>query len=177
MGGEPGSSAAGERYVVVGRVRGVHGLRGWVRVESYTRPPENLLNYNPWHVRDGGAWRPFELVAAKPAARGFLAQLRTVDDRDAARALTGCDVAVRRSQLPPAESGSFYWCDLVGMEVVRATGEALGRVESLQETGAHDVLVLEGTPRQLVPFVFGPIVKAVDPEEGRIVVDWDPEPR
>lgn len=176
MGGEPGSSAAGERFVVVGRVRGVHGLRGWLRVESYTRPAENLLNYNPWHVRDGGAWRPLEFVSGRPAARGFLVHLRTVDDRDAARALIGADVAVRRSQLPPAEAGSWYWCDLVGMEVVRTTGETLGRVAALQETGAHDVLVIEGAARQLVPFVTGPIVKTVDPQEGRIVVDWDPEP-
>src|SRR5690606_21539208 len=102
VGGEPRSSAAGERFVVVGRVRGVHGLRGWLRVESYTRPAENLLNYNPWHVRDGGAWRPLEFVSGRPAARGFLVHLRTVDDRDSARALIGADVAVRRSQLPPA---------------------------------------------------------------------------
>jgi 16S rRNA processing protein RimM len=102
--------------------------------------------------------------------------LEGCDDRDAAAALMGQQIAILRSQLPSPEAGEYYWADLVGLLVSNTEGVALGRVDSLLETGANDVLVVvqDGVER-LIPFVQGQFVKDINLEEGRMLVDWDPD--
>jgi 16S rRNA processing protein RimM len=162
----------GERRVVVGRVAGVFGVKGWVRVFSYTDPPANILDYGPWLVGTE-APRPVRVLDGGVHGRGIVARLEGIADRDAARALIGAPIAVQRSRLGPPGEGSYYWFDLVGLEVVNEKGERLGTVEDLLQTGANDVLVLRGDRRRLVPFVRGSVVKAVDVEAGVVTVDWD----
>jgi len=86
-----------------------------------------------------------------------------------------CEIGVRRDQLPPAAPGEYYWHDLLGLDVVDLHGEALGRVDHLLETGANDVLVVQGERERLIPFVPGKVVMRVDLEGGVIQVDWDKE--
>jgi 16S rRNA processing protein RimM len=104
-----------------------------------------------------------------------VAQLEGIDDREAAGELVRHEIAVPRSELPPAEPGEFYWVDLIGLEVETLEGVVLGRVVDLVETGANDVLVVQGDRERLLPFVQGQCVRSIDLDSGRMTVDWDPD--
>ena len=129
-----------DRRVLLGRVIGVHGVRGGVKVESFTEPRGSILDYQPWTLRHDGAERRVGVRALVREGR-VAAQIDGVDDRDAAAALLGAEILVERDQLLPAKPDEFYWVDLEGLAVSNLDGEALGRVERLFSTGANDVLV------------------------------------
>jgi 16S rRNA processing protein RimM len=148
-------------------------VRGWVRVFSYTQPRENILHYRPWHLKLGGDWREYELAEARQHGKGVVARLSGCEDRDAARLLMDVEIGVRRDQLPAARGDEYYWADLQGLEVRTLGGDLLGRVNYLLETGANDVLVVQGERERLIPFVAGQVVRAVDLDRGEIRVDWD----
>ena len=103
------------------------------------------------------------------------AKLEGIEDRDAAKAWVGSEVAVERDRLPDTDEGEYYWFDLIGAEVVDAGGRRLGRVQGLMETGANDVMVVRGERERLIPFIVEQVVKAVDLDARRITVDWDSE--
>ena len=165
-----------EEYIVIGRISGLYGVRGWVKVFSHTQPRDNILAYATWYLKRQGAWAVSELETGRVQGKGVVAKLKGCDDRDAAALLMGCDIAIRREQLPKAAPGEYYWAELTGLEVVNLEGVGLGVVDHLLETGANDVLVvLKDGEERLIPFVQGPFVKKVDLDEGLITVDWDPD--
>jgi 16S rRNA processing protein RimM len=164
-----------KKLVTLGRIAGVHGVRGWLKVHSYTEPRENIVAYGEWTVTGRGAPCRMTVEAGRRQGGNVLAKLRGIDTRDEAHAWIGAEVAVEREALPPCEPGEYYWTDLEGLEVRTVHGVALGRVDHLLATGAHDVLVLAGAPQRLIPFVPDEIVREVDLEAGIIVVDWEPE--
>jgi len=169
-------STSQERLVVVARIVGIYGVRGWVRVESYTAPPENVLNYRRWHLRRGGGWEPVELLEGQPHGKGLVVRLQNLTDREQARTFIGTDIAVPRSELPPLEEGEVYWADLQGLRVETVRGQSLGVVDYLFATGANDVLVArDGKRERLIPFVRDQVVTRIDLDAGVVVVDWDPE--
>jgi len=165
------------RRVPVGRIVGLHGVQGWIKLESWTEPRTKIFDYHPWLL----ATAPdavTEVTGAKgrPQGKGLVAQLPGVDDRDTAAALVGSDIYVAREQLPPPGKDEYYWVDLEGLEVVTTEGTALGRVNHLFATGANDVVVVrDGERERLIPFIQGSYVCSVDLSGGRMVVDWDPE--
>lgn len=163
----------GERLIVVGRVAGLFGVHGWIKVFSETDPRENILRYDPWVV--GSAGESFRVIEGRRHGKGLVARLAGCDDRDQAAALVGREIAVRRDQLPPPQPDEFYWVDLEGLAVVHVSGRPLGQVERLFPTGANDVIVVRGERERLVPFVWGDVVRDVDFDAGRILVDWDPD--
>lgn len=170
-----------DRPVVLGHVSGLFGVKGWIKVYSYTRPAYNVLEYSDWLIGRQEAWRPFRVLDAREQGKTLIAQLAAdsgdapLPDRDAAAALIDLQIAVDRAHLPEPQAGEYYWFDLVGLDVVNRDGAALGTVKAMMETGANDVLVLDGDRERLIPFVVGEIVDAVDLESGRIVADWDPD--
>ena len=164
-----------ERLVVVGRIEGAFGLAGWVRVFSHTRPRDNLLKYAPWYIEGGSAWRQVQIAETRAAPGKLFVRIAGVADRDAARALTGHQIAVQREQFGSAPAGEYYWADLIGLQVVDLAGREFGRVVAMRETGANDVLVVEGAERHLIPFVAGRVVQEVDLDRGTICVDWNAE--
>lgn len=159
--------------VIVGRISGVYGTRGWVRIYSYTEPRENIVSYQPWYLRKGGDWRQAEIAEGHQQGKGVVARLAECDDRDQAYALIGSEIAVRRDQLPATAPGEYYWSELQGLEVLTAEGVSLGRVDHLLETGANDVLVVKGDRERLIPFVMDEVVLEVDLEQRVLRVDWD----
>ena len=167
-----GENENGAARVVIGSIAGVHGIRGWLKVFSHTRPRENIFTYSPWLVETAGGWREYRLLEGRVHGKGLIARLEGLEDRDAARALTGAAVAIHREQMPPLAEGEYYWCDLIGCTVVNLEGRELGRVTEIRETGANDVLVVEGEERQLLPLVMEKIVQDVDLDRRRIRVDW-----
>lgn len=164
------------RLITIGRISGVYGVQGWVKVYSYTEPRENILKYTPWRIRRAERWETIAVPEGRRHGKGVIARLEGCADREAARALIGADIAVERGRMGDTAPGEFYWADLVGLEVINREGVALGRVDHLIETGANDVLVVADDGRErLIPFVPDLYIDEVDLEGGRMVVDWAPE--
>lgn len=163
------------RRVRIGRIVGVHGIRGELKIESWAEPRERIFDYQPW-LLETAPGRVEEVSGAHGGSRGkgMWARLPGVDGRDAASALIGTDISVDRALLPAPAEGEYYWADLEGLDVVDLDGVSLGRVSHVFATGANDVLVVRGGEREhLVPFVQGQFVHEVDLAAGRIRVDWD----
>jgi 16S rRNA processing protein RimM len=160
-----------EKWVVLGRIAGVYGVKGWVKVVSETDPPANILGYAPWRLSQGDRQWEVELEG-RPHGKGVIAHLRGCDDRDQAARLVGATIAVDRERLPPAAEGEYYWTDLEGLRVRNLQGIELGCVDHLFETGANDVMVVRGERERLLPFIDSVILR-VDLPGGLISVDWD----
>lgn len=146
-----------------------------MKVYSYTDPPENILGYGPWLLKRGNEWRRAEVEDGKRHGKGLIAKLRGCDDRDAAAAWVGAEIAIRRSQLEALEPGEYYWTDLIGLRVLGTDGTEYGVVAQLLETGANDVLVVKGDRERLIPFVLEQVVTRIDLEKGELRVDWNPD--
>lgn len=168
-------SAVARKLVTLGRISGVFGVRGWVKVESYTEPRTNVVEYDVWTLRSRGQDRAIEVEEGQGHGNQVVAKLRGVDDRDVARSLVGAEILVERDRLPPCAPGEYYWTDLEGLEVRTPRGEVLGKVDHLLATGSNDVLVLTGEPERLIPFVLGSVIHRVDLEAGFLVADWATE--
>lgn len=164
---------SGQHLLTMGRLGAPYGVRGWLKVHSYTSPPDNILRYQLWWVRLNGEWKALRLCEGRPHGKSLVARLEGCEDREAVRALVGADVAIERSQLEEPEEGSYYWADLIGAQVVDGAGNEFGRVDHLIDTGVQDVLVVRGEREYLIPFVRGHFVREVDLAAGRIVVDWE----
>lgn len=169
-----------ERLLTIGRIAGLFGVRGWVKVFSYTRPREGILNYDTWWLSRPGGPVSYRLAEGRPHGEGIVARLDGIDDRDQATDLVGSEIAIRLSQLPPTAAGEYYWTQLEGLRVVNLVGEELGHVSGLFETGANDVMVVKATGdgsgarksnERLIPYVTR-VVREVDLEHGVITVDW-----
>jgi 16S rRNA processing protein RimM len=167
--------SAERKWVILGRVSGVFGVKGWLKVQSYTEPHDNIVGFGAWTLRMNGVDRAFEVEDGHSHAGSVVAKLQGIDDRDRARELVGAEIVVVREQLPATAAGEFYWMDLEGLEVRTTSDIVLGKVDHLLATGANDVLVLDSTPQRLIPFVMGAVVKEVDLGRGLIVVDWSPD--
>jgi 16S rRNA processing protein RimM len=167
------SGSDGERLIVVGEIAGLYGVKGWVRVRSFTDPVGNIMNYQPWHIDHGGVTGPRRVEQVRQHGAGVVARLAGLEDRESARALIGAEILVLRSQFPAAVQQEYYWADLVGMQVKNAQGLELGVVVQVMSTGANDVLVLKGERRRLVPFIVPDTVRRVDLRDRVIEVNWD----
>lgn len=159
--------------ILVGRVSGAFGVRGWVKVFSYTDPKDNILGYNPWHLVKASADQIHEVVEGRLNGKAIVARLAGCDDRDIAESLRGAAIEIDSSQLATLAADEYYWSQLIGLNVVDKDGKPLGKVAEMMETGANDVMVLDD--RTLIPWVRGDVVKAVDLDLGRIEVNWDPD--
>jgi 16S rRNA processing protein RimM len=154
------------------RISAPFGIQGWVKLKTFTEFPDGLADHDRWWIGSGENWEGYSLqeFAARPAAT--VAKLEGVDDRNGAEALRGLEVVVSRKALGDAGPEAIYWMDLVGLEVVSLSGEALGKVGGLFETGETSVLVVNGERERMIPFI-PQYVKGVDREAKRITVDWE----
>ena len=177
--------------VILGRITGVYGVKGWVKVFSYTDPMEAIVDYNPWLIRaenrKNAPWSKVKLKAGKRHAKTVVAKLENCNDRDAAMSYIGTEIAIEKQQLEELTGkNEYYWRDLIGLRVINQQDVELGVVKSLMETGANDVLVVvseiepeEGTKTEtierLIPWTLNNAIIAVDLEQKVIEVDWDPD--
>jgi 16S rRNA processing protein RimM len=157
--------------VVMARVAGPFGVKGWVKLQVFTERVDGLLDYPVWWIGQDGGWEPVEVEQGAAHGAALVARLKGIDDREQAAVLRGRDVAVPRAELPRNEEGEYYWTDLEGLRVGNLQGEALGVVTGLLETGASQVLVVQSERERLIPFVSA-VVKSVDLARGELVVDW-----
>lgn len=162
--------------ILLGRIHGAFGVRGELKLESFTAPPATIFRYQPWILRDArGDERALDGARGRETAKGLVASFPGVTDRDAAEALRGSELWVPRSVLPPPEPGEYYWVDLEGLRVTNTDGIALGTVSHLFATGANDVMVVQGERERMIPFLEPDYIVAVDFDAGTVTVDWDPE--
>lgn len=168
----------------MGRVGAAYGVKGWLKLQSYTSPAQGLFDYQPWLLRrpavgPASSLEDLETLGQKHAlvegrvhGNILVAKLAGMNDRTAALHLTGYEILIRRSQLPALPAGVYYWADLIGLQVKNLQGRDLGRVTELLETGANDVLVVSGDGERLIPYVKDHYVICVDLSAGVMTVDW-----
>lgn len=159
--------------VVLGRISGLFGVRGWVRVFSYTEPREAFLQYKGLLLGRNGDWQSIKVAEGQRHGKSVILRLEGVDDRDQAAALIGTEIGVDRDELPKPEDGHYYWSDLLGLTVVHRDGTELGTINEMLETGAHDVMVVKGDTERLIPFVMNEIIIGVDLSNKQVNVDWE----
>jgi 16S rRNA processing protein RimM len=156
--------------VVLGRFGAPFGVQGWVKLQSYTEPPEQILAYRA--LRGGAEGSEVAVREWKRVGRGQLAvRIDGVATREAATGLRGTEVWVPRADLPPAAPGEYYFADLIGLKAVNREGDALGEVADILDLPAHPVLVLRGERERLVPLVPERLIR-VDLDAGRVTLDW-----
>lgn len=180
-------TAIPDDLVPVGHVSGAFGIQGWIKVRPYSEDADALLHARDWWLGmpdAAGGLREVELLQSKPHGEDVVARLMGVADRNAAEALQGATVQIRRSHFPPLDDDEFYWVDLIGLAVVNVREEPLGTVSGLIDNGAHPILRVEAprqaapeaekkTPRELlIPFV-DRFVQKVDQAAKKITVDWE----
>ncbi len=167
---------ASTRRILMGRIHGAFGVRGELKLESFSDPPDAIFRYRPWTLRTAqGAERELDGARGRSTAKGIVMQVPGVEDRDAAEALRGGEIFVPRSALPPPKPGQYYWVDLEGLRVVNTEGADFGTVSHLFSTGANDVLVAQGDRERMIPFLEPDYIVSVDFDAGCVTVDWDAE--
>jgi len=167
-----------DEMILVGRISGLFGVRGWVKLHSDTEPRENILSYSPLYLEREGQWQAVELVDGKKQGKFIIALLADCPDRTAAEPLVGLRIAIRPEQLAETEEGEYYWRDLLGLKVFTLEKVELGEITQMMETGANDVIVVradEDGRERLLPFIHGDVIKEIDLEQGYMRVDWDPD--
>lgn len=169
---------SGNRFIVLGKIVGAYGLQGWVRVHAFADDPQAWSRIPVWWLGQEDtppeAWSQVALQKSRLHLDALVVQLEGVADRDAAEALKGTLVGAPRAALPEARKDEYYWADLIGLDVVNTRGDLLGKVDSLIETGANDVLCVKSGDggEHLLPFVAA-VIGDVDLAAGRITVDWE----
>jgi 16S rRNA processing protein RimM len=160
-----------ENLVVMGRISAPFGIKGWLKIQPFTSETDCLPALAIWWLGREGDWQQFKVEEAQVQGRGIVAKLEGCEDREAALQFRGKQVAVSRDVLPRPEANEFYWADLIGIRVVNSAAQYLGEVTQILETGANDVLVVQGERERLIPFI-ADVIQAVDIAAGEIRVDW-----
>jgi 16S rRNA processing protein RimM len=160
--------------ITLGKIVGVYGVKGWVKVFSESRPREQIFEYSPWILELDGKRSEINVLQGRVHGKGLIAQLEGIEHRDLAEKLTGAVISVAEQALPETDKDEYYWSQLTGLCVVNTEGTVLGEVTGLLETGANDVMVVRGDKERLIPFTRYAVIQ-VDLDGRLITVDWDPE--
>lgn len=165
--------SAPEKMVVMGRVAIPYGVKGWVKIQPFTESVDSLLDYPEWWMGDEARWQLCEVEEVGVHGKSVIAKFAGCDDRTAAFALKGKEIAVPREDLPETDDDEYYWSDLVGLEVENLQQQPFGKIKEVFATGANDVLVVQGEGKErLIPFT-NEVIRQVDLAAGRMQVDWD----
>ncbi|MGI9295913.1 MAG: ribosome maturation factor RimM [Pseudomonadales bacterium] len=166
--------------LIVGRLGAPHGLKGWLHLQSFTEPAENITRYNNWFIQQDTGWRALEVIELQPHGKDMIVRLKGIDDRNQAERLVNVFVAVAAGMLPELTPDEYYWHQLQGLQVyTQAKPVLLGKVARMLETGANDVFVVKPCAgsvdkrERLIPWLLDQVVKDVDLEANKLTVDWD----
>ena len=166
-----------EEKIIIGKVNGFHGVKGFIKVFSETRPREGILHYKHFYIKQNGAWKMLEVEVGQKHSKHVLLKFKDYDTRDSVEPLLGVELFIEREDMPELdEHDSVYWVDLYGLKVINHEGVELGIIDDIFETGANDVLAVKGGKGEiLIPFSLEFIVMEINLEEGFVQVDWDEE--
>ncbi|MGM0638950.1 MAG: ribosome maturation factor RimM [Pseudomonadota bacterium] len=180
---EHANAKPADDHVVLGKLTSPFGVKGWLKVYSYTSPMEGILDYPEWVLRSGESLERRRLLQGRRHGKGLVAQFEGCDTREDAEALAGAEILLAKAELPELDAGELYWHQLEGLRVVTRNGVVLGRIDHLFETGANDVMVVKGVldpeaidaAERLLPYLPEKVILDVDLEGGIMTVEWDPE--
>ena len=159
--------------VIIGRFGRTHGIRGWLKVISFTDPFDNIFHYKTWRVEHNGRWQTINIEDRKIHGNSLIVKMNECETPEQAREYTNDLIAINREELASLEEGEYYWTDLIGLRVVTVKGVNLGTIDSMLETGSNDVMVIKDDEHEhLLPYR-NDIVKSVDLENKMMVVEWD----
>lgn len=167
-----------DEQIQLGSINAAYGIKGWVKVFSYTDPVEQIFLYSPWQLRRSGKTLELEVDQMKVQGRNLLTLFKGFEDRNQAESVIGYEIWIDRAQLPDLPDGEYYWNQLQGLTVINQAGLLLGRIDHMIETGANDVLVVRPNEQsvddqeRLIPYIEGEVVIDVDLDTKKIVVDW-----
>jgi len=170
-----------EKKIILGKVGAVYGIKGWLKIHSFTDETEAILDYFPWSLKLGSNTQTVEITDWRKHNKVLIVKVAGIDDRDEAQAFVGSEILTNEAALPELSQDDFYWRDLIGMSVVTNKGYDLGVVTDMMETGANDVLVVKANLKdgfskkeRLIPYLFEQVIESVSIENKQICVDWDP---
>lgn len=162
-----------DKLITMGSLGKSHGVRGWMRLNSFTDPIDNLLDYQPWMFLVQKKWQSVEVEGVKPHGKGYIVKLAGIDTPEEAKLYAGVEIGISRDCLPQLDDNQHYWVDLEGLEVKTVQGKILGSVSHLFATGSNDVIVVQGDKEYYIPYIAETVVKQVDTAAGTLTVDWD----
>lgn len=160
------------KRLLIGKINGLFGVQGWVKIFSHAHPRKNILTYKPWHINVNGQWTTLEIIKGREQSKTIVAQIKGVNDRDQAKSYIGMDIYIERAQLPKLPKGEYYWDELTGLSVINKEGFVLGDVSYLVDTGSNSVMVIKGEKEHWVPYI-EPFLISIDMDNRQILVDWD----
>lgn len=160
-------------YIVVGKLGTTYGIKGWVKILSYTEIMANILEYNPWYIEDGDRWKLIKVEDGREHGKSVVVKLAGYNNPEEARLLAGKKIAILRSQLPALAKDEYYWDELKGLTVIDQHGDKLGEVVYLIATGSNDVLVVKGEKEHAIPYLWDKVIKDINLAERTIHVNWD----
>lgn len=170
-----------EKEVILGKIGAVYGIKGWLKVHSFTDDPQAIFDYAPWVLNLSGKKQSVEVSEWRRHSNGLIAKFSHLSDRNEAQLITGAEILVKSELLPNLPEGEFYWRDLIGMDVVNTQGYNFGKVTDIMETGSNDVLVVKanhndgfGKKERLIPYIDEQVIKHVSLDSKQIDVDWEP---
>ncbi|MGH1538574.1 MAG: ribosome maturation factor RimM [Gammaproteobacteria bacterium] len=163
-----------DTHIQLGAIQGVFGIKGWLKIYSFCRPKEQILDYSTWQLKTSAGSDRYELQEGKAHGNGIVAKLNNINDRNQAETLIRAEIWVDRNEMPSLAEDEFYWFQLEGLEVITMEGGSLGRLKRMMETGANDVMVVTDDDKHeiLIPYIREQVVKQVDLERNTITVDW-----
>lgn len=154
--------------ILIGKVSGCFGVKGWLKIFSYTEPRVNITSYSDWIVNDVA----FKSVESKQNGKLIVAKLKGIDDKETAFTLIGQKIEIEKQQLHELNQGEYYWHDLIGLEVTNKQGVKFGTIKNLLETGANDVVIIKGDRERIIPYIMNNTIIEVDLKNNSMLVDW-----
>ncbi len=163
-----------DTHIQLGAIQGVFGIKGWLKIYSFCRPKEQILDYSIWKLKTTVGVEDYGLQEGKLHGNGIIAKLHNLNDRTQAEKLIRAEIWVDRNEMPELAEEEFYWFQLEGLNVITMEGDSLGRLKSMMETGANDVMVVVDADKQeiLIPYIREQVIKQVDLDKNTITVDW-----
>lgn len=168
-------STDNNKQIIIGRIGSVYGVKGWLKIISFTEPAENIFTYQPWQLFIQQKWQPVSVKNFNTHGTHLIVLLDLCTNREDARQYTGLEIGIFRQQLPNLPNNEYYWSDLEGLKVVNKEGYLLGTVDHLFATGSNDVLVITGKKKYLIPYLLDQFILHIDLNNQTILVDWDPD--
>ena len=147
-------------HLIVGRFGGVYGIKGWLRISSFTRPSDNIFSYSPWLLEVNGSWKEISLEEFQKRGERFFVKIIGIDSPEDARQYTNCDVAITSEQLPSLKKGEHYWRDLINLKVINQDGilniiDVLTLVDFIQDsnTGSLNPYLADVNADEIINFL------------------------
>lgn len=164
-----------DKTINIGKVIGLHGVKGWLKILSFSSPPENIFNYKSLIISNKYINQIFHIEDSRKQGKKILIKLDNIDDRTSAESLKESDIYIQRSDLPQLSEDTYYWEDLLGFNVFNQNNIKIGNVDSFIETGSNDVLIVKTAKNKniLIPFIMNKSIKIVNIESHYITVDWE----